>query len=140
MRPTKAVKMVLDRKAVLRHPTGHSFLFMPGVPVSIPPACVKAVLGMGGRAAEDKELDLSEDEEDTRPYYGPADPEERIEEIEKIVATMIETNARDDWTGTGTPNINVVSARVGYKVTKNEVLEAFNRARLTDEPEVVTGE
>lgn len=140
MRPTKAVKMVLDRKAVLRHPSGHSFLFMPGQPLSIPPECVKAVLGMGGRAAEDKELDLHDDEENNKPYYGPVDPEERIGEIQEIVAKMIEVNNRDDWTGTGTPNINIVSARLGYKVTKSEVLEAFNRARVTDEVETSTGE
>jgi hypothetical protein len=139
MRPTKAVKMVLDRRAVLRHPSGHSFEFLPGQPLSIPPNCVKAVLGMGGRAAEDKEMDLSEEEVDHRPNYGPTDPEERIEEIVVKVKEMIENNQREDWTGTGTPNINVLSSRLGYKVTKPEVLEAFNQARLEDEPEVVTG-
>jgi hypothetical protein len=42
---------------------------------------------------------------------------------------MIERNDRDEWTGTGTPNVQRVTELLGYKVQKNEVVDAFAKAR-----------
>ena len=140
MRPTKSTKMVLDRNAVLRHPSGQSVAFKKGEPTGVAPHMVRAAIGMGAKAFEG-EVKIEEEEVDNKPYYGPSDPEERLEDLEKIIREMIQTNERSEWTGTGTPNIAKLTAKVGYKIQKAEVLEAFNRARLTGkEEEVFAGE
>jgi hypothetical protein len=141
MRPKKSTQMVLDRNAVLRHPSGASIRFIRGEPIGVAPQLVRACIGMGAKSVTgDVRID-DEEAEDNKPYYGPSDPEERIEDMVPIIEAMIEKNDRSDWTGTGTPNVAKVTAMVGYKVTKEEILEAFNRARLTgEETEVNTGE
>ena len=135
----KSTQMVLDRKATLRHKIGQSFRFEPGIPVGIPPQCVKAVIAIGGKVVDGPTPDLEEDVSN-KPNFGPIDPEERLEEITEVVKKMIERNDRDEWTGTGTPNVHRVTELLGYKVQKSEVVEAFAMARSTGEEVIESGD
>jgi len=132
-------KMVLDRRATLRHISGQSIAFEPGVPIGVPPQLVKSAIGMGATMSEGKTPDLSEPSP-VVPNRGPADPDERLEEITVVVKEMIARNERSEWTGTGTPNIQRVTELLGYKVQKTEVVEAFGLAKQENVPEVVTGD
>ena len=139
MRQKKSTQMVLDRRATLRHITGQSVTFEPGVPIGVAPQLVKSAISMGAKMVDGKTPDLSEDE--AAPINrGPVDPEERMEEITEVVAAMIQRNDRDEWTGTGTPNVQRVTELLGYKVQKNEVVDAFAAARAGDGEEVVSGD
>jgi hypothetical protein len=139
MRPQTSSKMVLDRRAVLRHITGQSIQFEPGVPIGVPPQLVKSAISMGARMTDGKTPDLAESE--AMPVNrGPVDPDERMVEITEIVVQMIERNDREEWTGTGTPNVQRVTELLGYKVQKNEVVDAFAKARQKDHIETSTGE
>lgn len=139
MRQKKSTQMVLDRRATLRHITGQSITFEPGVPIGVAPQLVKSAISMGAKMVDGKTPDLSEDE--AAPINrGPVDPEERMEEITEVVAAMIQRNDRDEWTGTGTPNVQRVTELLGYKVQKNEVVDAFAAARAGGGEEVVSGD
>ena len=139
MKAKKSTKMVLDRRATLRHLSGQSVQFEPGVPVGVAPQLVKTAIGMGAKMVDGNTPNLAE-EEPTPVNRGPVDPEERIEEITEVVAQMIERNDRDEWTGTGTPNVQRVTELLGYKVQKQEVVDAFAKARRTGGEEVVSGD
>jgi len=139
MRPKTSTQMVLDRKATLRHLCGQSIVFEPGVPVGVPPQMIKSAIGMGAKVHDGDTPDLSE-EEHKQPNAGPVDPEERMEEIVKVVSEMIERNNREEWTGTGVPKVQRVTELVGYKVQKQEIVDAFAMARNNPEEVVETGE
>jgi hypothetical protein len=128
MREKRSTKMVLDRRATLRHLSGQSVTFEPGVPVGVAPQLVKSAIGMGAKVVDGVTPNLL-DEEPTPVNRGPIDPDERMQEITEVVAQMIERNDRDEWTGTGTPNVQRVTELLGYKVQKNEVVDAFAKAR-----------
>lgn len=139
MKQKKSTKMVLDRRATLRHLTGQSIQFEPGVPIGVAPQLIKTAISMGAKMVDGNTPDLSEDEP-TPMNRGPVDPEERMQEITEIVSQMIERNDRDEWTGTGTPNVQRVTELLGYKVQKNEVVDAFAAARASGGEEVVSGD
>lgn len=139
MRKKTSTKMVLDRRATLRHISGQSVQFEPGVPIGIAPQLVKTAIGMGAKMVDGNTPDLSEDQP-TPVNRGPIDPEERMEEIVEVVEKMIDRNDRDEWTGTGTPNVQRVTELLGYKVQKDEVVDAFAKARAVGEEEVVSGD
>jgi hypothetical protein len=137
MQPAKSTQMVLDRPAILRHLSGQSVRFEPGVPVGVAPQLVKTAIGMGAKVVDGVTPDLIE--ATITINHGPVDPGERLEEITRVVALMIARNDREEWTGTGTPNINRVIELVGYKVQKSEVLQALMDARKQNAVEEVTG-
>lgn len=139
MRKKTSTKMVLDRRATLRHISGQSVQFEPGVPIGVAPQLVKTAIGMGAKMVDGNTPDLSEDQP-TPVNRGPIDPEERMEEIVEVVEKMIDRNDRDEWTGTGTPNVQRVTELLGYKVQKDEVVDAFAKARAVGEEEVVSGD
>lgn len=139
MREKKSTKMVLDRRATLRHISGQSVQFEPGVPIGVAPQLVKSAIGMGAKVV-DGNTPTFDEQEATPINRGPIDPDERIEEITEVVKQMIERNDRDEWTGTGTPNIQRVTELLGYKVQKNEVVDAFAKARKKGAEEVVSGD
>lgn len=130
-------KMILDRRAVLRHSSGQSVRFEPGVPIGVAPQLVKSAIGMGARMAEGKTPDLSEPESAT-VNRGPVDPDERIEEITEVIKGMIVRNERDEWDATGTPSVKYITETLGYKVQKTEVIDAFAKARQINVAEVNT--
>ena len=133
----KSTPMVLDRKAVLRHLSGHSIRFEPGVPIGVPPMLVKSAIGMGAKVVDGDTPNIFDEEQSKKPMAGPIDPGERLDEIIEVVSKMIERNDRDEWTGTGTPNVNRVAELVGYKVQKEEVVAAFAKAREENPEETV---
>lgn len=140
MRPNKSTQMVLDRKATIRHLCGQSIRFEPGVPIGVPPQMVKSAVSIGAKVYNGDTPDFSEEEANNRLNAGPVDPDERQEDILKVVKEMIARNERSEWTGTGVPKITRVTELVGYKVQKEEIVAAFAAARNNPEETVETGE
>ena len=129
MKPSGAVLMVLsNRTFTLRTTLGHSILFEKDVPVNVPPSIVSQAMAIGA-APVDGENPLPTPE---TPSIMPVDPISRQQEIRVVVEEMFKTNNREEFTASGNPKVNAVSARLDYKIDSRElksVLKKINQEK-----------
>ena len=124
MRKNTSTLMVLNRRANLASTLGHVISFFKGEPVAVPRILMRDAINMGA-VPFDKKINVEEELVETRPSQ-PVDPAERLDDIAVVIEAMVDDNIREDFTAAGTPNINRVSARVGYKADRTEVLAAWS--------------
>lgn len=110
-------EFVLNRSHVLRSLTGHSVSFEKGIPVFVPPLLVKEAVGIGAERVDAKQGEGFE--EAAAPKQDPQG-DERVEIIFKCFKTLMEKNAREDFTASGAPHIKAIRAEVGFTVDNKE--------------------
>lgn len=125
---TKTVMMKLNRSFTLRSTLGHMLTFKKDVPMPVPLVMVRSCAAIGAERVDGEEVFKEEKVEDTTQ---PIDPGERLEDVRAAIDEVVATNAREDFTAAGVPNVKSVSAAAGYKVDRSEVLKAW-RQRAED--------
>jgi hypothetical protein len=118
----------LNRNCVLRSSTGHMIDFIKGEPTWVPPALIREAASIGAECM-DGDVDPFGPEE-VMPVQ-PTQEELRglmFEAFKDIAAK----NDPDEFTGQGVPKVTVVEAAIGLKVTKVEVIDAWQAFRAQD--------
>lgn len=133
MTKNRSILMVLNRKANLASTLGHVISFFKDEPVAVPPMLMREAVNMGA-VPYDKKVNIEETVDEDKPSQ-PVDPSVRLVDITEAIEAMVKDNIREDFTAASTPNVNKVSARVGYKVDRTEVLTVWKdrAAKLAEE-------
>jgi hypothetical protein len=116
-----ARKMTLNRNHVLTSLYGHSIKFEKGVPTGVPPVCYAEVLAIGGEFADGEGLPPPPAPANAEP----TDPNERAERIIAAVTAIAERNHNGDFSGSGVPKTEAVTAEAGFKVSGKDVAKAW---------------
>lgn len=105
--------MILNRNYDLRSIAGRVINFAKGVPVYVPPECVKEALAIGAEGVDEKLNFLDPEKIEGVPLS--------IDEIKALAVeafTELEaTNNRDDFTAQGLPTPSAIEALVGVMLT-----------------------
>lgn len=117
-------EFTLHRNYVLRTTKGHAISFKKGTPTYVPPICVEDAVAIGARPVAE-EIDILPD--DSPDVVLTA--QERMDKIAEAIQTMVARNERNDFTGSGLPDIRRMNAIVGFDVTKPERDAAWQRYR-----------
>lgn len=116
-------KMTLNRNHVLTSLLGHSIRFEKGVPVDVPPVLYAEVLAIGGEFADGEGLAAPV----TIGTVEPVDPVERAAVIFQACLAIAEKNDNRDFTASGAPKPDAVSAAVSFKVSAKDVAKAWQQ-------------
>lgn len=127
MADSKVVPMVLHRNATLASILGHIIDFKKGKVINVPATLVREAVAMGAETVDGSDPFAPSAEE--APSQ-PVSPIARLEEIRAVVDAMAEENLREDFTASGTPKVANVSARVGFKVDRNEVSKVWSERAI----------
>lgn len=121
MSKPEMVKMVLNRNFVLRSTMGHAIAFVKDEPVGVPLALYAEAVAIGAERADGASANVLKDDEQKPPLS----PAERAELLKQAVEDLAQTNARDDFTATGTPTVAAVNRVTGEKFDSKEIAEAW---------------
>ena len=125
--------MVLNRNFTHTSLYGHSIRFEKDKPVAVPNVVVREVVAIGALRADGEDA-IKAPKDDAA--YIPQDIAERNDAILEVIEEMTELNDRDDFTGTGTPKLAVLSKKVGFRVDTTELnrvlAERATRAQLEE--------
>lgn len=114
-------KMVLNREYTLASLAGRVINFHKGIPVHVPPECVREALQVGAEGADEK-LDVLTPEV---PVADPLTLDERKEMIKVAFYEMVQKNDRTAFTAQGIPAIPALVSIVGFDVAGKERDEAW---------------
>lgn len=112
--------MKLHRSFRLATLKGHSIRFEKEVPVFVPNEVVAEAVAIGAVAVDGAEIDVTP-KEPPKPNAGPAEAQERENQILDAINQIVVKNDREDFTAGGIPKDKAISALVGYRVAKSEV-------------------
>lgn len=118
----------LNRTYALRTMYGHIINFIKDEPTHVPPIAVKDAVAIGAECI-DGEVNVLEDE--AAPIQLSHD-ELKSKLFEAFKAVVLK-NDPDDFTAQGVPKVNVIEATLGLKVTKVEVIDAWQAYRSGEE-------
>lgn len=105
----------LHRTHALRTTKGHTIQFVKGESVWVPPICVPDAVAIG--AISDVDVDVIDDE--PKPVVQMT-PDERKAKIIAAFETLIERNARGDFSASGAPNTRKLEELCGFEVPNRE--------------------
>lgn len=114
----------LNRNYILHTKTGNTIAFKRNEPVFVPNHCAREVLAIGAELVDGDEVDVLEDEVEVQTMS----PEERSEKLKEAFKIMTSRAERNDFTGTGMPNLWAVQKLVGFEIDskeRNAVWEEF---------------
>lgn len=106
-------EMILNRNYDLRSLAGRAINFAKGVPVYVPPECVKEALAIGAEGVDEK-LDFLDPEQTPKV---PLTTDEVKALAFEAFAELEVSNNRDDFTAQGLPTPTAIEALVGVKLT-----------------------
>jgi hypothetical protein len=109
-------EFTLHRNFVLRTTKGHAINFRKGKPTYVPPMCVPDAVAIGAQALDGDADVLGEEVAEPIPLTQP----ERDAKIREAIETMVGRNERNDFTGSGLPDIRKMNALTGFEVSKRE--------------------
>lgn len=118
----KQPKLVLNRNHILTTRYGHSIRFIKGKPIHVPRLAYNEAIGIGAVPEDGGDPNVLDDE---TKNDAPVDPIERGEKINAAILGLMDTNDRDDFTASGSPKVDAVAKKVGFKVDQREVQEQF---------------
>lgn len=105
--------MILNRNYDLRSLAGRAINFTKGVPVYVPPECVKEALAIGAEGVDEKLNFLDPEKIEDVPLSTGEIKALAVEAFAELEAT----NNRDDFTAQGLPTPTAIEALVGVKLT-----------------------
>ena len=108
------MKFTLNRDKVVASEKGHAVSFAKGEPTHVPPEMYDEVMAVGA-VPEDE---LAEPVKTGKEV--PTDEREREEVIMPVLASILLRNDRDDFTASGVPKVEVISAGAGFRVSDRE--------------------
>lgn len=103
------MKFTFQRDRTIESTLGHVLHFEKDVPQYAPPELHKLVLDSGGEPDEDIP------EEVKKTSNTPSDPTERSEALQAAMKLLVENGQREDFTGTGAPQVKALEALLGWK-------------------------
>lgn len=106
----------LNRNFTLRSTLGHIINFEADKETHVPPALVKEALSIGAEEVGGKTKVL----DDETPENVIPSGDERNELIFKAMAALIEKNEREDFTGSGAPQVTAIEKIVGFDIDAKE--------------------
>lgn len=114
--------MILNRKHQYISLDGNSIAFEKGVPSYVPKNLVKYAVGIGAEFADPEDEAALHPKHEQEASLAPPEPEgdEREARIKEVMLAMRERNARGDFTGSGLPDLNMLSKLCGFKVEMRE--------------------
>jgi hypothetical protein len=118
----------LNRNYALSSTLGHSINFIKGEEVYVPQALVKEVVALGAECV-DGDAQVLEDE--VTPIQLTQD--ELVVKLESAFTQLVARNDPDEFTAQGVPKVTVIEGMLGLKVTKTEVISAWQVFRAKDE-------
>ena len=118
MSTTQSTMLVLNRDHTLVTLYGHVIEFKKDVPTHVPPIAYAKAIEIGAVRADGSKPNVLEDE--TKPTI-PTEPAERKAMIAMAIESIVERNARNDFTAAGSPTADAVSAEIGFKVNSKEI-------------------
>lgn len=123
------MKFVLNRNKMLVSTLGHTIEFVKGVSTHVPKELWAAAQAIG--AVPEDELP----EEKVPQSKEPLDPAEREEMILTAMKMLVEENKRESFTGTGLPQVNALTAVMGFKIDNKERDKLWTKLQLAGKPE-----
>ena len=109
------MEFTLNRNFTLVTTKGHSVAFVKDEPTHVPKEIWPEAQAIGAVPVEE-----IVEAEITGGDNAPTDPAERKERIFEAFEMMVLANVRDEFMGTGMPNIKALIERVGFKVDSKE--------------------
>lgn len=103
---------------------GHSATFEAGVPKSIPMALVPAAMEAGCVPVDAADVPFHEDMTRVKVEFTGG---LRASMIYLALQDIIEKNQAKEFDGGGTPNVPAVEKRIGYDVTRKEVVDVYQQ-------------
>lgn len=114
--------MLSIRNFRLETTTGHSIEFKANVPTWVAPVAVPAAMAAGCVPEDAKDQPFYEDSfRDKVEFKGDI----RRSMLHVAVKTIAERNDVKEFDGSGNPKTDAVVNRLGFEVTRNEVVDAF---------------
>lgn len=127
----RTVTMMSLRTFTLRSTSGHCVHFEKQKPKEVPGHLVKECMAQGCAPVDD--LDLPDDDEVTKVEKTIPQGLDREELIQAALENIIRENDRDDFTSAGQPNIKRLEKRLGFDVSKQEIIPMWDELRATGE-------
>ena len=110
----------LNRNYALSSMYGHSINFIKGEPTYVPPILVKEVVAIGAECVDGEVDVLGAEEIPTQVTF-----DELQVKMREAFNTLVAKNDPDDFTAQGVPKVGVIETMIGLKVTKVEVIDAW---------------
>lgn len=117
----KVREMVLNRNHTLTSIYGHSVRFEKDVPTHVPPVMHPEAVAIGAVYVDGKGVQVDED----KRVPEPTDPAARDAAILAAVIAIADKNDAHDFSGSGVPKTDAVSALAGFKVSGKDVAKAW---------------
>lgn len=97
---------------------GHTIYFKANVPTHVPKECWPAVQAAGAVPTDQKAVAA---EQDKKPKdAAPDDPAERKKQVFAAFEIMVASNKREDFTGSGSPQVKAIEKLTGFEVDGKE--------------------
>lgn len=114
-------KMVSLRKFRLPSTSGHAVIFEPNTPTDVPQPLVAEAMAAGCVPADGDGVFYEDLERTKVDFTGDV----RRSMIYLAVQRVVEDNKPSEFDGSGTPNIPAIESRLGFDVTKPEILAIY---------------
>lgn len=95
---------------------GHTIDFKKGEPTHVPKECWRAVQQAGAVPEDQEKVNAAPKKKDA----APDDPDARDTQIVAALKLMVESNKREEFTGSGAPKVEVISQLTGFDVDAKE--------------------
>lgn len=112
------MKFVMPIDKVVATDKGHTVEFAKNVPTHVPKECWPAVQAAGA-VPVDQEAVAAEQARKPKDT-APDDPSERKLLVRAAFEQMVAANKREDFTGSGTPQIKAIEKIVGFEIDAKE--------------------
>ena len=121
--PVKGITMmVLNRNFTHASVYGHAVRFVKDKPTVVPNVIVRECVALGAVRADGKDAVV---EAKVSAKTAPENVDDRMDAVLAAIEVMTERNERNDFTGTGLPNLNALSKQVGFRVDKTELARVW---------------
>lgn len=108
-------KMKMDRDFTIRSTVGHTLGFKAGKEMAVPPVLVNECLKYGAVYCEGEKAPKQCKSKKSSP-----DGDDRVAAVANAMESIFVRNDREDFTGSGSPDLKALSLEAGFKVDVKE--------------------
>lgn len=110
------MKLVAPSDRIVVTSTGHTYKFIKDEPIDVAYVAVKSCLLAGCYAAVGEEIPAEKKEEPQVQLLGP----DRDEAIKEAMNKLVSRNGREDFTGTGKPDLKALAGLLNFQIDARE--------------------